>query len=246
MRYFLEVSYKGTNFYGFQIQNKEATIQGELENALKICLKTTISLTGSSRTDAGVHALQNYFHFDFDGIITAKHIYSLNAIIDPDVVVKNIRLVRDDAHSRFDALTRGYKYHIYFKKDPFIKDTAWHYPFKIDINLLHIAAQKIIGTHDFASFSKKNSQVHTHICTISKAQWTEVEGGLTFEVTSNRFLRGMVRALVATMLKVGRGSISIGHFEEILASKKEGIADFSAPAKGLFLLFVQYPSDLFL
>ncbi|PZP47822.1 MAG: tRNA pseudouridine(38-40) synthase TruA [Pseudopedobacter saltans] len=246
MRYFLEVSYKGTHFYGFQIQENAKTIQGELENALNICLKMPISLTGSSRTDTGVHAYQNYFHFDYEGIITEKNHYSLNSIISEDIVVKSIRPVRDDAHSRFDAIAREYKYHIYFKKDPFQKETAWYYPFKIDFVQLQLAANKLMGTHDFASFSKRNTQVFTHICTIDKAEWSISENGFVFTVKSNRFLRGMVRALVATMLKVGRGSFSITDFEEILDAKECGKADFSAPARGLFLMNVIYPATVFL
>jgi len=246
MRYFLEVSYKGTHFYGFQIQSKGLTIQGELQKALQLYFREDIGLTGSSRTDAGVHALQNYFHFDFEREITAKNVYNLNAMLSEDIVVKSIRPVQENAHSRFDALAREYQYHIYFQKDPFQKETAWHYPFKMDDEKLRFAAEKLLGTHDFASFAKRNAQVFTHICTIHKAEWTVMPDGIRFNVAANRFLRGMVRALVATMLKVGRGSLSLEDFEQIIAAKDCTKADFSAPAKGLFLMNVQYPDAIFL
>lgn len=246
MRYFLEVSYKGTHFYGFQIQSKGLTIQGEVEKALQLYFREHIGLTGSSRTDAGVHAYQNYFHFDFEKEITEKNIYNLNAILSGDIVIKSICPVKENAHSRFDATFREYQYNIYFKKDPFQQEIAWHYPFKMDFEMLQLAADKLIGTHDFSSFSKRNTQVHTHICTIHKAEWTIQENGIFFTVASNRFLRGMVRALVATMLKVGRGTFTLEDFTNIIAAQDCTVADFSAPAKGLFLKKVVFPETIFL
>lgn len=246
MRYFLEVAYKGTHFHGFQIQPTGITIQGELEKALQLLFRKPIGLTGSSRTDAGVHAYQNYFHFDTDIAITDKNVYNLNAILSEDIVIKSIRLVSDEAHSRFDATARKYQYHICFQKDPFQKETAWYYPFKIDFGQLEKAANKILGTHDFSSFSKRNTQVHTYICTIEKAIWTLHPNGIVFDVAANRFLRGMVRALVATMLKVGRGTFSLDDFENIIVAKDCTVADFSAPAKGLFLMNVAFPQTVFL
>ncbi|WP_447641563.1 tRNA pseudouridine synthase A [Paracnuella aquatica] len=160
MRYFLEVSYKGTHFHGFQIQSKGLTIQGEVENALALYFRTPIALTGSSRTDAGVHAFQNYFHFDADLEITEKNRYNLNAILSDDIVVKSIRPVKEKAHARFDAHFREYQYHICFQKDPFQKETAWHYPFKMDIELLRVAAERIMGTHDFLLSQK---EIHRYI-----------------------------------------------------------------------------------
>lgn len=246
MRYFLEVSYKGTHFHGFQIQNKGLTIQGELEKALGLFFRCDIGLTGSSRTDAGVHAMQNYFHFDFDREITEQNIYNLNSIVSSDIVIRSIRRVCDDAHSRFDAIARTYQYNIYFKKNPFKKDIAWHYPFKLDFELLQLAAGRFLGTHDFSSFAKRNTQVFTHICTIHKAEWQITTDGITFHVSSNRFLRGMVRALVATSLKIGRGTLTLKDLDQIIEAKDCSKADFSAPAKGLFLLQVHFPDTIFL
>ncbi|MFT4204109.1 MAG: tRNA pseudouridine(38-40) synthase TruA [Chitinophagaceae bacterium] len=246
MRYFLEVSYKGTHFHGFQIQGKEMTIQGELEKALQLYFREPFSLTGSSRTDAGVHALQNFFHFDSGKEITDKQLYNLNAILSEDIVIKSLRAVRENAHARFDAEYREYQYNIYFKKDPFQKETAWYYPFRMDVELLRSAAAKLLGTHDFSSFAKRNTQVRTHICTIHKAEWTTTENGVCFTVAANRFLRGMVRALVATMLKVGRGTYTLTDFDDIIAAQDCTVADFSAPAKGLFLRKVSFPDSIFL
>lgn len=245
-RYFIEVSYKGTRYSGFQIQNNAPTIQHELEKALSTFYKATISLTGSSRTDAGVHALQNFFHLDTELYISSDHVYNLNAILPADISVTSIRQVRGEAHCRFDATARTYKYYIYNKKNPFLTDAAWYYPYQISMNLLEECASLLIGEHNFEGFSKRNTQVHTHICTIAKANWVREKETLVFTVEGNRFLRGMVRALVATQLKVSRQHIGIEYFKSILANQSETSADFSAPGHGLFLTEVTYPSEIFL
>jgi len=243
-KYFLELSYMGTRFSGFQIQPNVPTIQGELEKAMKTLLRQPIELSTSSRTDAGVHARQNFFHFETALEITQKNIYNLNAILPKDISVINIYKMHHDAHSRFDASGRCYKYYIYHYKDPFMWDRAWYYPFKLNVELLNQAAGIIMEYEDFTSFSKRGTQVHTFICQISRAVWQMEDGNLVFTVEANRFLRGMVRALVATMLKVSRGSISLEQLREIIESKNCGNADFSAPAKGLFLQQVNYPYKL--
>ena len=234
----------GTRYNGFQIQPNVPTIQGELEKAMKILLKQNIELSTSSRTDAGVHAKQNFFHFDSDIQITAKNIYNLNAILPADISIINIYLTDQQAHSRFDALSRKYKYYIYNYKDPFMSDRGWYYPFKLDIGLLNQAAAVIMGQEDFTSFSKRNTQVHTYICHIQHASWAMEGSTLVFTVEANRFLRGMVRALVATMLKVSRGTLTLDQLKEIIEAKNCAKADFSAPAKGLFLEAVNYPYKL--
>jgi tRNA pseudouridine38-40 synthase len=240
-RYFIEVSYKGTNFSGFQIQDNAVTIQSEIEKAFLLILKEKIELTGSSRTDAGVHALQNYFHFDFDGAISQKHIYNMNALIHEDIVIKRIFQVADDAHSRFDAIAREYMYYIYNTKNPFLKDQAYHFPYKLDIELLNEAASIIQSTSNFTSFSKRNTQVKTFECKISLSEWTFNDGCLIYNVKGNRFLRGMVKGLVSTMLLVGREKITIDGFKAIIDAKDCTMASFAVPSKGLFLISVQYP-----
>ncbi len=239
-RYFLEVSYKGTAYSGFQSQKNANTIQAEVETAFEILQKERLVMTGSSRTDAGVHALQNFFHFDYDGTINPKFVYKINAILPPDIVVKNIRRVNDEAHCRFDALSREYKYYIYQQKNPFLADRAYYFPFKLDVPLMQQAAEILKEYNDFSSFSKRNTQVKTFQCTILESRWLNENDCLVYNVKANRFLRGMVRALTATMLKVGRGKISLEGFRQIIEAKDCTKASFAVPAHGLFLVSVQY------
>jgi len=243
-RYFIELCYDGALFGGFQIQQNKATVQGALESAMDILFRKPIALTGASRTDAGVHAYQNFFHFDTEIAIVAKHVYNLNAILPNSVVVKGIYQVPDEAHSRFDAIKRAYIYRLHQSKDPFSEGRSWYYPFPIDLNLMQTAADSLMHYTDFESFSKKNTQVNTFQCKITKANWILSGTDIRFEVHSNRFLRGMIRGLVGTMLQVGRGQISIGEWHQILASKDEQRVDFSTPAYGLYLAQISYPNFL--
>jgi tRNA pseudouridine38-40 synthase len=245
MRYFLEVSYKGTNYSGFQIQHNANTIQAEIEKALAVFFKEKIDLIGSSRTDAGVHALKNYFHFDCDKDLSTSNLYNLNSILPGDIVLKNIAAVKEFAHCRFDALSREYKYYIYSQKDPFLADRAFYFPYKLDRDLMEEAASIIPEYQDFASFSKRNTQVKTFRCEIMYCKWIEENGCLIFNIKANRFLRGMVRALTATMLKVGRRKMSISEFRIVIESKNCTLASFAVPSHGLFLVDVNYPSDYF-
>lgn len=241
MRYFLEVSYKGTNYAGFQVQNNAITIQGELEKALAIVFRFSVSLTGSSRTDAGVHALQNFFHFDIEAPFNPAVIYNINALLPKDIVVKSIFPVPANAHCRFSATAREYTYHISSDKNPFTTDTAWYYPYSVDIELLKQVSAILYNYTDYTAFSKRNTQVFTHQCNILKSEWTAEDNTLIYTVKANRFLRGMVRGLVGTMLLAGRKKISIADFEAILQSKDCTKANFATPAHGLFLVKVYYP-----
>jgi tRNA pseudouridine38-40 synthase len=245
-RYFLELAYKGTAYSGFQIQDTGVTIQSELTEALSTIFRQEFKLTGSSRTDAGVHAEQNFFHFDTDLVFTDKHVYNLNAVLSKDIAVKQVKMVKPESHCRFDALSRSYRYSINRYKDPFLTETAWLYPFNIQKALLDEAAAIMLEYTDFTSFSKRNTQVKTFNCNIAKSQWVERDGLLIYEVSANRFLRGMIRGLVATMLKVARGSITILDLREILESKDCSKADFSAPAHGLCLTKVAFPDSVFI
>ncbi len=242
-RYFIEVSYKGTNYSGFQKQDNANTVQSEIERAISIVLKQAISLTGSSRTDAGVHALQNFFHFDYEGDIQQKMLYNLNAIINDDIVLKRIFPVPANSHCRFDAISREYKYYINKEKNPFIKDQAYYYPYKIDIGLMQEAAKMVKENIDFTSFSKRNTQVYTFNCKIIISEWVKEAGCLVYHIKGNRFLRGMVKGLVSTMLLVGRKKISLGEFKTIIDAKDCTKANFAVPAQGLFLLKVQFPDS---
>ena len=245
MRYFLEVSYKGTNYSGFQSQKNANTIQDEIEKAFLILLKQQVQLTGSSRTDAGVHALQNYFHFDTKSKLTTELLYNLNAILPNDIVSKNIILVKDDSHCRFDAISREYRYYIYQQKNPFLKETGYYFPYSIDFEEIKKAALLIKEYSDFKSFSKRNTQVKTFECSIFESDWHLENGCLIYHVKANRFLRGMIRALTATMLKIGRGKLSLNDFKSIIDSKDCTKASFAVPAHGLHLINVQFPIEYF-
>lgn len=245
-RYFLEVSYKGTAYSGFQIQKNANSIQAELENAFFILQKQEISMTGSSRTDAGVHAIQNFLHFDFEGETNPHFIYKMNAILPEDIVIKNLWTVPDDAHCRFDALSREYRYYIYQFKNPFQEDRAWYFPYKLNKRKLEKAASIISEYEDFTSFAKRNTQAKTNICEIQKSKWTFRNDYFIYNVKANRFLRGMVRALVATMLDIGREKITLKEFRKVIEKKDSSKANFGAPATGLFLVSVNYQRGLFM
>lgn len=243
-RYFLEVSYMGTHYSGFQVQANAVTVQSTVEQALRTVTRREISLTGSSRTDAGVHARQNFFHFDTDILFSSKQLYNLNAVLPPDIAVSALRPVGEQAHCRFDALSRSYSYLVYREKDPFIRELGYYFPYKVDIDALQAAAREILGTHDFTSFSKRNTQVRTFICTITESRWEKQDSRLEFRVTGNRFLRGMVRGLVGTMLKVGTGRLTVEGFRSIIESRDCKLADFSVPGRGLCLERVLFPKDV--
>ncbi len=242
-RYFIEVSYKGTNFAGFQKQNNAHTIQSEIEQALKIYFRKEIELTGSSRTDAGVHALQNFFHFDEIEIPKEsfeKSVYHLNAMISADVVIKGIDLKQEGAHSRFDAKSRRYLYTIYQHKDPFLMDKGYYFPYPLNMEKLAEASEIIKETNYFEAFSKKNTQVLNFNCTIFESFWLQSNNEIQYHVCGSRFLRGMVRGLVGTMLRVGTEKTSIANFKKIIESGDVSQVDFSTPARGLMLVSVNY------
>jgi len=247
-RYFIEVAYLGTNYSGFQIQKNAISIQSEIEKALLTVLKKNIQLTGSSRTDAGVHALQNFFHFDVDTIIQKNIVYNLNAILPIDIAVKSLRVVQPNAHARFDAISRAYKYIITQEKNPFLDGKAWFYPYKINLQDLQQAAKILQQQNNFQSFSKKHTQVNNFLCNIQHSEWSidKENNTLIYHVQANRFLRGMVKGLVSTMLLVGRNKISIQDFIKIIDNKNNQQADFTAPSHGLFLCAVKYPDNIFL
>ncbi|MEO7983801.1 MAG: tRNA pseudouridine(38-40) synthase TruA [Bacteroidota bacterium] len=248
-RYFLEVAYKGTAYSGFQSQQNANTVQAEIEKAFGILQKDKIVLTGSSRTDAGVHAVQNFFHFD-TGVAVGQWrgiegetqvVYKLNAILPGDIVIKSLNLVAEDAHCRFDAISREYNYYIYRLKDPFLNDRAFFFPYKLDMEKMQEAANIIKEYSDFTSFSKRNTQVKTFICRVAESNWFwDKHNCLVYHVKGNRFLRGMVRALTGTMLKVGRGKLTLDEFRKIIEAKDCTKASFAVPPHGLFLLAVEY------
>ncbi len=243
-RFFIEVAYMGTKYAGFQIQDNANTIQAEVEKALKIYSKENLKLTGSSRTDAGVHARQNYFHFDSELFSTdinfEKAVYHLNAILPPDIVLKKITEVNIDAHCRFDAVSRTYEYTVFQEKNPFLNDIGYFYPYNLNKERLTLFACEILNHTCFETFSKKNTQVKDFNCTIFKSEWSFQPDRLLYIVTANRFLRGMVKGLVGTMMRCSSKNLSPEELTKIILSKDPSKADFSVASKGLMLVQVAF------
>ncbi|MDI9319231.1 MAG: tRNA pseudouridine synthase A [Phycisphaerales bacterium] len=246
-RYFIEVQYEGTAFHGSQIQGKQTTVQYELNKALALYLRHPVQTLGASRTDEGVHALCNFYHIDLVEGLEAKCQYNLNALLPSSMSIKQLYKASNiTANARFEASDRHYRYKIYKHKNPFLFQRAMLYPYTIDVALLHQTANIIKQYSNFESFSKKNAQTKTFECCIIKSEWQSVGDELHYVVWGNRFLRGMVRALVGTQLRVSRGKYSLQDFKTIIESKDCSKADFSVPGYGLYLEQINYPEGLLL
>lgn len=248
-RYFIELSYRGTNYHGWQIQENAHSVQAELNKALSILLKEDISTLGAGRTDTGVHAKYFIAHFDTNHpelLAKSDFIYHLNHIVPLDISIKSIKAVKPEAHARFDATSRTYEYIICKEKDPFWLNMAWLYTGELNVDLMNQAIKYLFSYSDFTSFSKVGSDVKTSICKINSAKWEEKENLLVFTISADRFLRNMVRAIIGTLIDVGRKKISIERFSEIIAAQNRSLAGSSAPAEGLYLTNIDYPKELFL
>ena len=248
-RYFMFLSFEGTNYHGWQIQPNAFTVQQTLENALSLILGEKITSIGAGRTDTGVHASMFCVHFDsLKNNIDSdkKFIFRLNRFLPPDIAVKYIRKVIPEANARFSAISRTYKYYIRKTKDPFKQLWSWHINYPLDISLMNTACGILKEYSDFTSFSKLHSDTKTNICKISSAEWIENDNEIVFSITSNRFLRNMVRAITGTMVDLGAGKINIEDFKRIIEDKDRCKAGKSAPAKGLFLTDINYPDDIFI
>ncbi len=244
MRYLLEIAYLGTNYNGWQNQTNALTIQGEIEDRLKILLKREIEIVGSSRTDTGVHATQQFAHLDLEEEIDNYYFkYKLNSLLPRDIVIKKIFLTASDFHARFEAVSRSYEYRIAKTKNPFLQNLALPDTRKYDLGKMNEAAESLLNHQDFESFSKVKTNVKNFLCTIKHAYWEEKEDLLIFHIKANRFLRGMVRAIVGTLLKVGSGEISIADFEAIISKKDRKKAGTAVAPEGLFLIEVAYPEN---
>ncbi|MDC1392937.1 tRNA pseudouridine(38-40) synthase TruA [Flavobacteriaceae bacterium] len=248
MRYFIEFSYAGTNYHGWQRQLNAITVQEILENALSTLLKVKTSLLGAGRTDTGVHARQMFAHFDSEisKDTFQQLVYQLNQFLPEDIVIHSLRNVKVDAHARFDALSRTYEYHIVQGKTAFGTSVQYRLNMPLDIALMNDAASILLTYEDFECFSKSNTDVKTFLCDISYAKWNANQKGYTFTITSNRFLRNMVRAIVGTLIEIGLKKKTIEDLHQIIASKNRSEAGYSVPAHGLFLTNIEYPTSIYI
>lgn len=241
MRYFIELSYRGTHYHGWQIQPDENSVQAELNKAIGTILQEEISIVGAGRTDAGVHASKMFAHFDAQKELNDDFVYKFNSILPNDIVVDTLVKVADDAHARFDAVSRSYEYRIWLGRNPFLLETAWQLHQKeLNVNLMNEASKVLLEYTDFECFSKVKTDVRTFECTVTNAEWKQDEKLLTFHISANRFLRNMVRAIVGTLIEVGQGKKSVNDFKKVIESKKRSEAGLSVPAQGLFLTEVRY------
>ena len=245
MRYFIELSYDGTPFVGWQRQSKGNSVQSCLEDALSILFRKPLNTVGAGRTDAGVHAYQLFAHVDLDEQFDQDLTLRLNKLLPKEIAVHNIFSVNQDAHARYDAVSRSYRYQITKEKNPFLQKRSYQFAKQLDLDLMNQAAKILISNKDFKCFSKSKTDVKTYICNIQHAYWQQNASELVFFIQANRFLRNMVRAIVGTLIEVGLGKISISDFEGILASRDRSQAGYSVPAHGLYLEKVSYPKHIF-
>ena len=241
MRYFIEFSYNGTHFFGYQIQPKQISVQEVLEKALSTLLREDIKTIGAGRTDTGVHARKIFAHFDTDQPISADLVKRLNAFLPPSIAIKRIFQVEEEMHARFSAVYRTYEYHISLEKDPFAEAFSWQmWRQKLDVEKMNEACKILFEYEDFTSFSKLHTDVKTNNCKIYHAQWKQKGSSLVFTISANRFLRNMVRAIVGTLVEVGLGKIKPTDLHDIIQAKYRNKAGASAPAHGLYLVDVGY------
>lgn len=241
-RYFLQLSYKGTRYFGWQIQPNAVSVQEVLEKTLSTVLRESVAVVGAGRTDTGVHALFYILHFDVLNEITEpdKLVFHLNRFLPADIAIQKIWKVDNEMHARFSAVSRTYKYFISTEKNPFTTETSFLYTGFLDVDKMNEAARILFYYHDFTSFSKLHTDVKTNNCKIYEAAWKQEDRQLVFTIKADRFLRNMVRAIVGTLLEVGKGKITIDDFKKIIEAKDRGAAGTSVPAQGLFLVDIEY------
>lgn len=241
LRYCIEFSYHGKNYFGYQIQPKEISVQEEMERAISMILRGDVKIVGAGRTDTGVHAKKMFAHFDFDDEISGKFSYRLNSFLPPDISVKRIFKVREDFHARFGAIYRTYEYYISLEKNPFAQDSSWQiWKRDIDVEKMNEACEILFEYEDFTSFAKLHADNKTNFCKIYKAFWKQNGSELKFTISADRFLRNMVRAIVGTMVEIGNGKMKPEDLRKIIEAKNRNYAGTSAPAQGLFLVDVGY------
>ena len=247
-RYFIELSYDGTNYHGWQVQPNGVSVQETLQQALSTLLRQDIEVVGAGRTDAGVHASMMVAHFDGpEELDCPQLVYKLNKLLPHDIAVRRVYQVPDDMHARFSAISRTYHYYIHTRKSPFLRHYSWLVTFPLDFEKMNEAANRLLDFEDFTSFSKVNTDTKTNICHITEAQWKEITplegqggGAWRFTITANRFLRNMVRAIVGTLIEVGRGRMTVDEFCQVIEQKNRCSAGESVPGHALFLTEVKY------
>ena len=248
MRFFLEFSYAGTQYHGWQRQTNAISVQQVMENALKTLLKIDVPLLAAGRTDTGVHARQMFAHFEATLIpeVQKQLVYHLNQFLPNDIVIHSLRSVHPNVHARFDALSRTYEYHITAGKSAFGNDLHYSFSKPLDMESMNIATEILMEYEDFECFSKSNTDVKTYLCEISYAKWNKTKNGYIFTITANRFLRNMVRAIVGTLIEIGLRKKKINDLHQIIASKSRSEAGFSVPAQGLFLTNIEYSDSIYI
>lgn len=249
MRYFLELAYRGADYHGWQSQPNAVSVQQTIEEALGVIMRRQVAIVGAGRTDAGVNAQTMFAHFDTETEIADKRrwLLSLNRLCGRDIAIRDVRRVREDAHARFDATRRVYKYFVTEEKSPFLYPLAWQATSRLDYDAMNEAAGLLLDTSDFTSFAKLHTDVKTNICRVDTAVWEELAPGVrVFTIAADRFLRNMVRAVVGTLVDVGRGKLSQNGFAEIIAARNRCSAGTSMPPQALYLWDVEYPDEIFL
>ena len=250
MRYFIELSYFGKHYHGWQRQPNAITVQETVEKALSTILRKPVLIMGAGRTDTGVHAIQMYAHFDWDDTLevithSLDHLtYKLNNFLPVDIAIASIFEVSKDAHTRFDAIDRSYIYRLSKGKNAFTSNHAYCFKYSLDLKAMNDAAQILLTYNDFECFSKSNTDVRTYLCDIKEAYWEEKDNELIFHITANRFLRNMVRAIVGTLLEIGQQKRSISWMHDVIKTKNRSQAGASVPGHGLYLSKITYPKDI--
>lgn len=238
------MAYHGGQYHGWQRQPNQISVQQTLEEALQLLLRVPVEVVGAGRTDTGVHALQLFAHMDVTLPLPKDFLYRLNAVLPADIAVKGIRDVRPDAHARFSALSRTYRYYIVNQKDPFTRETTCFVKQKLDLEAMNNGAEELLNHTDFKCFSRSRTDVKTYNCAIEYAYWRQENEALVFEIKADRFLRNMVRAIVGTLLEIGKGKMPPERMRHIIESRDRGQAGTSVPAQGLFLTRVEYPETI--
>ncbi len=245
MRYFIELSYNGATFHGWQIQPDVISVQESIEKALSVLLRKPQSIVGAGRTDAGVHAKFMVAHFETDVNFETEQLkFKLNSFLPESIAIYNIYIVKNEAHARFDAMARAYEYRVVTEKNPFETNSTHLVKLPLDVNKMNLAAKRMLAYTNFKCFSKSKTDVKTYNCDLFYAFWEQENNCLVFKISANRFLRNMVRAIVGTLLEIGSGKLELEDIDRIIRSENRSEAGYSVPAKGLYLTEVLYPESI--